>query len=422
MYAGIEKGRSRRAWIATLASVALAASFCALPRAASAAEAQTHLFDATLSLTGDCGETSAADPVPDPGCPDPPHPPAGRFAVPHDMAVDAKGDIYVLSLPEPRSREGVIDVFDASGRFLTEIAEDKGPHAIAVDSKGNLYLLRQRAVEMQGVNEVVRFTPKVYEPTAGKIEYEPSPTLVVAEALFGNEGIAIDASADPSHRDHLYVVYETHVNEYNAAVDGNTLLTDEIGKGILQVARFAAIDPTSHDIYVSDAESITAHSVIRVFDGGSSEHLLERTISGDAATGPSCPSSHRFNATGGYLSPAIDGSNGHLFVYDVGDVGPKAVYEFDGTGTECISRIEKSFVYQLGSQIGIDNGVESPNGVLNPRGRYLFVPSGGSASDSHLYAFEPRQISTPPVVESLFASEITRTDAELSAVINPRSA
>jgi len=371
---------------------------------AAAVEVQTHVFDPVLSLTGNC-QISEADPVEDPWCPGPPAP-SGRFNVPRSETIDEFGDIYVASTP-PNRVGGVIDIFSPAGEFLTEIADNHAPLSVAVDSEGHLYVFRS---ESGGEIEVVRYDPEVYEPEAGKVVYEEPPT-VVTETGWAYAGVAVDPGSD-----HLYIDRGTYIEERSSAAEGNLLVTSSIGSSALQFSADVAIDPVTHNIYASDVSTSnpTSPSVVKVFEA-SPPFALIRTIDGSACL----PEPGHFHSDQGYLSIAVDGSNGHLFVYD-GEFSPKTVYEFDNSGSECISKIERNFSYTLNQQIAIDNGAKSPNGGEDPDGRYLFVPSGLTAGESHLWAFEPRSIVEPPEVESVSFGEVSTTDATLEAAINPK--
>src|SRR4051794_37130900 len=130
---------AHRLWtfVSALAAIGTVLAASALP--AGAVEEETHQFDATLSLTGNCS-TSKVDEVPDPGlCPMPPgvagvdHP-SKVFQKARGIAVDSYGDRYVASFgTKEDGSEGRIDVFDPSGKFLTEIGA-VGPWALAVDT------------------------------------------------------------------------------------------------------------------------------------------------------------------------------------------------------------------------------------------------------------------------------------------------
>src|SRR6186997_1747699 len=105
----------------------------------SAAEAP-YEFEPTLSLTGNCS-ASQLDPIPDPGCPAPPHP-SVPFSEPRSVAIDSFGDEYVANFAG-NGEQGRIDVFDDEGFFITELVDPNGPKSVAVDSKGYLYVFEQ---------------------------------------------------------------------------------------------------------------------------------------------------------------------------------------------------------------------------------------------------------------------------------------
>jgi hypothetical protein len=407
---------SSRALIFVAVILASVPSLASSAAPAAAAEVQTHVYDANLSLTGNCA-VSGADPIPDPGCPDPPHPPSGRFNLPRSIAIDNYGDIYVASTP-PSQEGGAVDVFSANGHFITEL-NAPGPQSVAVDSKGYVYVYSAEP----GPRRILRCDPQTYEPTLELISYEPCSTVVLDNISAANISIAVDLSSDVGHADHLYVDQVDHINEYGSALEGNPLLSDTLGLGALRNSKAVTVDPTTHDIYASDTSGpqITTPSVVRVFNGQAPGYPLERTITGGPNTGPACPPLGRFAGDQGYLSIAVDTFSGHVFIYDA-ETATKAVYEFDETGTECISKTEKSFSYLFGNQIAIDNGSNSPNGDLNSEGRYLYVPTGATPSESHVWAFEPIHLSEPPSIEDLRAEEVGTSDAELHASINPNSA
>jgi fibronectin type III domain protein len=387
--------------------------------AASAAEVETHLFNATLSLTGDCS-TSGLDLVPDPSCPYEvaPNGPSERFKTPRAVATDAYGNIYLSSASNFES--GLIDIFDPTGKFITEKSEPGfSPRSIAVDSEGRMYVFRLGA----GESEIVRYDPTEYKPDEGKIAYGTPPIVLVPNGLPTNIAIAIDRSSDPAHKDHLFVPFPGQVNEYGSGAEGNPLIPGAIGTGNLDWDTSVTVSPLTNEIYVSDTSSSSpsSSSVVRVFSGAPG-HSLIRTITGAVASpGPACPPGGHFSSTGGFLSLAVDAKTNNLMVLDAQAASVKAVFEFNEAGTECISKTERSFAYALGNQIAIDNGANSPNGGLNPFGRYLYVPSGSSQNNSHLWAFEPKQVVETPEVKGLAASEVTATDAKLSATVNPRS-
>lgn len=403
---------------------------------AGAVEAQTHLFDATLSLVGSC-ETFPSDPTPDPGCPAEPQPPAGRFNVPFDVATDQHGDIYIVSRPllvENKGAEsgGVIDIFNPNGEFLTELPDNHLPQAIAVDTEGNMYVYRAHGES--GSEEVVRYDPETYEPVSGEISYPSTPTSVVkVGGLNPNMGIAVDTSKDAGYANRLYLDEGDQISEYGAASEGNPLIESEIERTherfnpetqkveIITQGLFdshaIAVDPVTHAIYASDTSSsnIASPSVVRVYSGTTSGHPLLRTIAGDADTGPACPPSNHFSGDQGLISVAVEPATGHVFVYDPTGSGPRAVYEFNETGTECIARYERKFV-GYAFQMGLDTSPTSPNEG------YFYVPSGGSQTEAHVWAFKPFKAAEPPSVEAVSAANVTAAGGEVRAKVDPEGA
>ena len=372
----------------------IAASFVglALVGPGTALGASAHVFDPVLSLTGDC-TASSLDTVEDPGCPA--LHPASPFAVPSSVAIDSYGDIFVANTSGV-AQEGPIDVFSPAGIFITELPEIKAALSVAVDSDGNLYVFSAQ----EGNERILRFAPTSYEPKAGKLLYPVSPG-VVAEHVFGPVAIAINPA-----NNHLFANSGDRVDEYSSAEEGNKLLPNPIGKGLLSNSNGMgiAIDAAHNRIYASDRPSPTSF-VIRVFEL-ESPHALVRTVDGsNTPTGA---------FLGNVLPVAADEKTGHFFVYD-GETA-KAVYEFT-EGGEYVSTIARSFKYVYLSTIAVDNGPFSPNGGENTFGHYLFVPSNPIGT-GHVYAFGPAE-EKEPTVESVSFSEVTEKDAELHAKINP---
>jgi hypothetical protein len=382
---------------------------CTVPTVAAGDERQ---LDADLSLTGGCTVPEELDPVQDPGCPENPpattnHPPA-PFARPMAVATDFYGNIYVSNWgKKDDGTEGRIDIFGPDGVFVTEVksppAVESSPSGeararakgIAVDSDGTLYL----AVSEFGGVRVVRFSPGIgYDPAAGEISYPNPPELV----HFITNAFIVGLAINPQD-DHLFVHY-ARVIEFDSAAEGNDLV------GETEVATFGfatgvAVDAARHRLYASHEES-----QIDIFDleqvNGSNEYVLTGTIEGSEV-----PAGAFVN----FLSVAVDEGTGHILVLD-GDVNK--VYEFDEDGTY-LATLEHGFQTEDAAQIGIDNGPNSPNGALNPDGRYLFVPSHRTGA-GHSFAFAVSAV-TLPGVESVSAGSIGEEEAELQAIINPGS-
>ncbi len=369
-----------------------------------AAEEPTHLFDPNLSLTGDC-TTTTLDPVPDPGCPSGVHPPQA-FASVTSSATDPHGDVFVASsgVPvggAPNGTEGWIDVFSPQGKWITEI-QRPGARYIAVDSEGHLYVVYKEAAEGHLDRGTVRFDPSTYNPASEEIIYEPTEHPV--DQNYGG-GIAVNPQ-----NDHLYVNVRIdapnsgHLVEYSSAATGNVILDEAIDIG----TRFIAVDGAHHRLFVvkETGPNQGEGSEVQILES-EAPHALVGKIDGT-----NTPAGKFLNKQGGISVAAME-SNGHVFVDDIERAG--VVYEFDGQGNY-VAKIKRGFEYVFTfSEIGIDNGKESPNNG------YLFVPSRTSAN-SHLYAFAPIRPPTPPVVESLSFDGVTRSEAVLHATINPEGA
>lgn len=402
--------------------LAFAALLLTLPFGAAPAHAaeETHLFSATLSLTGDCS-TSTIDPVPDPGlCPGTPgvdHP-SKPFSLPKGVAVDTYGDRYVASYgPESANpNQGRIDVFGPDGSFITELADPNGPKAIAVDSEGNLYV--HESLPGETTNRIVRYSPTPpFNPAAGEISYDESPLVFIAtDKNAVNGSVAVDTA-----NDHLFFDYGQNIWEFSSAVEGNVLLSEEIGarEGELKTKNSStgseamAVDAAHKRIYADRHDPVSGGNVVLVFDLEAPYELLG-TIDGSKTP------AGEFLADQGQMSLAVEESTGHLFVGDLGSA--RKVYELEVT-EDAEGNLHEGYVStitpsngQFGSlgwrQMAVDNAPESPS--FNT----LYVPSGES-TPGHSFAFAPKPPLLSPVVESLSFSGVTGAEAQLRAVINP---
>jgi hypothetical protein len=277
----------------------------------------SHAFDPVLSLTGDT-HTSTDDEVPDPG---PDHPPA-PFNDPCGVAVDRHGFIYVASVAPQTPSQARIDVFDAEGRYLTQVGG--GYCALAVDSEGNIY-----AHEGQSSGAILLFSPGTYPPVSGS-----GYSLPVTVVEGATNGVAVDHS-----NDHVYISMSNHVREYDSAKNGSGLLDDTIGTGSLggrgPIADAEGIDVygANHDVYVTSSPRTPYEPFkprIYVFDGADGH--LKLTIDGsdeDAFTADRTPT-NGFNFTFGRGAVAVDQANGDVYVGDI-EIH-EAVYQFDADG------------------------------------------------------------------------------------------
>lgn len=391
-------GNDRRGFaLVTVVTLALVACLTAIATSpAAAAESPPYTLDPQLSLTGDCS-TSKIDPTPDPSCPygAPPAGPTGRFRNAKDVAIDAYGNEYVASNGGSETSEGRIDVFDDDGHFITELADPNRPNSIAVDSEGNLYVFEVGSSR----GEAVRYTPSVYKPEEGKIAYGNPRVVIEANPQTVTEGsLAIDLS-----NDRLYVSWwNTFISEYGSKAEGNALL-GTITHPDLYSNKRVAVDGQRRRIYASSCEADYKHCVVLVFDADAPHALLEEV------DGSSTPQGE-FVSQAGSLSLAVDEESGDFLV---GDLQLKTNVFVFGEDYDYRSK------FQIPESQFDVVGIEVSNSPLNPAAAnlgYAFVPRAQFAGNA--FAFKPPG-ATPPTVESVAASQIAETEAELEATIDP---
>jgi hypothetical protein len=396
-----ENGHAVRPIVATaIVLIVLAAIFAVGVPGAGAAESRS--FDASLSLTGNCSVDAKLDPIPDPGCPGGTHPPAGHFSTAGGITTDEYGNIYVASYGNEGNNgtEGRIDIFTPSGHFVSEITDANGPRTVAVDRVGNLYVYDygpKNTPEEAWVHEVVRYSPTIYNPSAGEIAYGAPPVTVTSHA----GGLAVDRETG-----HLFVNTEGAVLEFSSAAEGNAILDENIGGTQTSHAFFPlgmAVNAADGRIY---ANSGIGEGLINVFELAA-PHALIQTIERSAT-----PAGGTFSSR---ATVAVDESDGHVFVYDGGS--SEKVFGFAEDGTY-VATIEHGFNTGIVAGVAVDNGADSPNGGLNSAGRYLFVASG-TAGVGHMFAFSANAVECVPEVTAAAAQSITESEAELHATVNP---
>ncbi len=354
---------------------------------ASALAAASYVFEPTLSSLG---------------------PPTGHLESP-GVTTDAYGDIYVADITEAKGR---IEVFGPNGSFITKFNDPAGPQSIAVDSEGNVYAFERIS---GGNRQISLFSPTVYKPLAGEIEYAKAPVVIADEVtkkkvfLSPWDSLAVDSS------DHLYVDDSTNVTLFGSAKEGNEVLEKDIleapkgGGSALVQSTSMAIDAVHGKIYFSDA--VTGSSTVRVFDLGAMGKKRPE-LKEDEIDGSQTPSGH-FLSTEGFLRVDVDDSFGHVFVLDP---AVNLVYEFEEDGTY-LATIEHNFQAVPNAQIAVDDGPKNPHPQQEG---WLLVPSDPAPSVGHIYAFEPKE-NGPPAIEEAGAEGVTETEAVLHARINPNS-
>lgn len=362
---------------------------------------EDFILNPVLSLTGGC-TTSLIDPIPDPPvteCEAGDHPPAS-FSSPRAVVTDAEGNIYVASYGSTakEGKEGRIDIFDPDGFFISELKVE-GPVQIAVDSKGILYVLERPFAFIR----LSRYTPTVYKPTEGEIQYNPSPTVVQESFVGSFASIAVNPA-----NDHIFIHNGVLLITELSAAPGNEVVSETIGEGVLEygVGASVAVDAAHNRLYASDFASGPG-GLVRIFELSAPYKLIDTIDGADTPAG-------EFG-----IQPVIaaDEGTGEFLVYDGGEDGSKVVHEFTEDG-EYLGSIGEG-IKDIGNitKIWIDNGANSPNGALSPDGRFLFVPSHPSGV-GHSFAYGPSG-EAEPEIEALSFAEVSRSDAELRATINP---
>lgn len=390
--------------VAVLVAVALA--FAVPPARA----VERHLFDPTLSLTGDCS-VSGEDSIADPNCLGTPeqHPPQ-KLNSPCGTAIDSHGDIYVASpgIGIGSGTGGRIDIFNSGGEYLTEIANEHQPCSLAVDSAGNLYV-----VEHKG-ETVVLYEPNSYPPMSATKYSAPTTVYAPSPEPCPCTPPAWSVAVDPSN-DHLYVALISYINEYGSAAEASTPIKEGIGSGLGQYLKAADVCGENHDVYASgmtagENPSEPANARVFVFDGADGHKKGEIDGSGTPEGG--------FGFVFGNAGVAVDQANCDLYVDAIN--AHHVVDQFDAEGN-FIGQLPKPLLVEPDpfADIAVDDPlVEGEAGYDSPNEGYVFLGSGDKASNSHLFAYEP-SFTGPPQVEAQVAGAITETEALLEASVNP---
>jgi hypothetical protein len=410
----IESSRTRRGRTPAFCLVLLLVSVGWLVGASDAIATAEHSYDADLSLVGGCNPNAAsvaADPIPDPNCPGEPHPPK-EFDNTCGVAVDLRGDLYIASGAIEGKGAGRIDVFTPAGEFLTEIKDEEQPCSLAVDSRGNLYV-----AEFKG-KSAVRFEPEQFPPEPGT-EYSKSVVheLDLSDGCGGSCSSAWSVAVDPSN-DHVYVALGSRILEYDSAANGLALLDEEIGVGLASDLVGIDVYGKTHQVYAAAAKLGSQDGQpenARVFIFNPAGDEVECEIAGD------------FGFNFGRAAVAVDQANGDVYVDDIG--GHKVVKQYD-SNCDPIGQLPSPpplIAPQPFADIAVDdpclNEAAEPCNpdpeakYTSPNEGYVFVGSGNKPANSHLYAFEPKEVAAPEVTDQV-ASAVTETEAVLGAQIN----
>jgi|GEM_PF-803050 len=402
-----------------LVSLLLAIAVIAVPTA-KAAEGE-RVLDPALSLIGGC-KAETLDPVEDPGCPGGTHP--GIFSDPRAVTTDAYGNIYVSTFGSlENGSKGRIDIFDPDGFFIegftltsrTSVAA--GPMALAVDSKGYLYVVAALGPERR----IYRLKPDTpYEPETGigNVAYS---TAAVQITLAGPEcpsflcefrssaAASIGLTVNPED-DHLFANFGGGgIAEYSSAEEGNEEVRS-IFAGGSNNGSGVDINDERDELYASMKQERIDIFDLNTVVGTPPNDQYEKVGTIDGSDTPA-------GNLGSELSVAVDEGTGHVFILDGENT---KLYEFDEDGNY-ITTIEFPFQRVFAAEIAVDNGPFSPNGALGDgiKGRYLYVPSHRTGT-GHSFAFRESNVD-PSEVKSVAAVNVSETEAELTAQVNPHN-
>ena len=391
--------------------------------APSALAGHQYIFDPQLSLTGGC-TTDEVDPVADPGCPYEAFPagPSEPLTKPTGVTTDSYGNVY-LAVEGPSSF-GVpsnphLDVFDAVGHFLTEVATPAEPKTVAVDSEGYLYVYTNTIG-----SELLRYDPAPsYDAGSGVIAFEPTPTVI--DPGWSSWAYYASLAVNPEN-DHLFVNLSNPIHgersaivEFGSGAEGTPLLDDEVAEAEGSASGFGlAIDQSRGRIYATDQEPdvfpSTGLRLIRVFELAAPHNLIETLDGASLPDGTFVKCGFEPENCQRPVTIAVDEATGHLFVYDI--ERKQVVYELD-EGGQYLATIDYELLARLHAGIAVDNGAESPNGALRPEGRYLWAVASPNGI-GHAFAFAPRE-ECPPVVESTSVAHVGESEAQLRAEVEP---
>jgi hypothetical protein len=398
-----------------LVACCVVALFSSSARAAE--EEPTKLsFNPALSLTGDC-KISELDLVPDPGCPGGTHPPA-PISNPGAIATDSYGDVYVASVPQAFAEdEGRIIIFDAQGAYLSQFEVDIAPRSMAVDSKGNLYV-------SGSYHKFLRvYEPTAYAPLNGGIAYSSTPARYISE---GGNWPQVGAVAVNPLDDHLFVNFggpaglpelglgfppdTSAVVEFGSAEEGNPLLDRHVVEKRF-LASTMAIDASRGRLYVSNAYEAgpngERHSILEVYELAPPHNLIK------VIDGSSLPDGEFLGEA--FIFGGVDESSGHLFAYE--PEFSHSIFELTSEGAY-LQTIKHGFSGRYRG-LAVDNGIHSPNGAENLKGRTIWATSAaGSNAPGHAFAFGP-PTQCSPTVESTAVDHVGETEALVKADIEP---
>jgi len=299
-----------------------------------------------------------------------PEPPAHKLNNACGTAVDSEGDVYVAS-------ESTIKIYGPAGDELTSIPDPGRPCWLAVDSEGDVYAANIGEAT-SGDEEVVYYEPGAY-PFSGTPTYTQKGPV---EALQEPQGVGVDPVTGR--------VFVTHngapgLLEYKSAAEGSGLIQSGFC-GATGVSSGVDVYGATGDVYV------VSNGVVNVCSADGTKRLAEI----DGSGGP-----------GGIGSPsiAVDQSNGHVLLGEMGSRGDVEEFEASGAFVEKFGNFVKAVAFS-------DVAVDSSGGPTQGR---LYV-----AYRNDLSAFGPLTYGGPPAVVTGTASGLGGGGATLHGTVNPR--
>ena len=110
----------------------------------------------------------------------------GEFDVPHGIAVDSSGRVYVADRSNNR-----IQIFDADGNFVAEWKQFGRPSAIAISKEGTIYVADSQSTEQN--NKGFKQGIRIGNVSDGKVTaFIPAPS----EEISTPEGVGVDAQGN----------------------------------------------------------------------------------------------------------------------------------------------------------------------------------------------------------------------------------